>query len=105
MAATAPDNPPLERTAAAVYFVCGRASRVRRRGRSTAFRYPPWTMSYDLDFWRYSASVTLDHQMVYEQLSDGHRVEGLDDLPIDAVVRRVNEVFSDWQKLDDVTFD
>ena len=34
------DNPPLERTAAAVYFICGRASRVRRRGRSTAFRYP-----------------------------------------------------------------
>jgi len=34
-----PDNPPLERTAAAVYFNCGRASRVRRRGRSTALRY------------------------------------------------------------------
>jgi hypothetical protein len=27
------DNPPLERTAAAVYFHCGRASRVRRHGR------------------------------------------------------------------------
>jgi hypothetical protein len=35
-----PDNPPLERTAAAVYFTCGRASRVRRRGRSTASRHP-----------------------------------------------------------------
>ena len=34
-----PPNPPLERTAAAVYFTCGRASRVRRRGRSTALRY------------------------------------------------------------------
>ena len=33
------DNPPLERTAAAVYFTCGRASRVRRLGRSTASRY------------------------------------------------------------------
>ena len=32
-------NHPLERTAAAVYFTCGRASRVRRRGRSTALRY------------------------------------------------------------------
>jgi hypothetical protein len=29
----------LERTAAAVYFTRGRSSRVRRRGRSTAFRY------------------------------------------------------------------
>jgi len=34
------DNPPLERTAGAVYFTGGRASRVRRRGRSTALRYP-----------------------------------------------------------------
>jgi hypothetical protein len=33
------DNPPLHWTAAAVYFTCGRASRVRRRGRSTALRY------------------------------------------------------------------
>src|SRR5579884_2315147 len=33
------NNPPLERTAAAAYFTCGRASRVRRRGRSTALRY------------------------------------------------------------------
>src|SRR5688572_24641436 len=33
-----PNNPPLER-AAAVDFSCGRASRVRRRGRSTAPRY------------------------------------------------------------------
>jgi hypothetical protein len=31
---------PVERTAAAVDFICGRASRVRRRGRSTASRYP-----------------------------------------------------------------
>src|SRR5438874_2326425 len=39
-AATRPlNNPPLERTAAAVYFSCGRSSRVRRRGRSAALRY------------------------------------------------------------------
>src|SRR6059058_2322583 len=38
-------NPPLERTAAAVYFTCGRASRGRRRGRSTAFRYPAMAIS------------------------------------------------------------
>src|SRR6478609_2471631 len=38
-----PYNTPLERTAAAVYFTCGRASRVRRRGRSTALRYAAQT--------------------------------------------------------------
>ncbi len=31
----------MERTAAAVYFTCSRASRVRRRGRSTAIRCLP----------------------------------------------------------------
>jgi hypothetical protein len=35
------DIPPLERTAAAVCSLAGRALRVRRRGRSTALRYPP----------------------------------------------------------------
>lgn len=62
-------------------------------------------MSYDLDFWRYKPGVKRDHQEVYEQLSDGEHVDGLEDLPIDIITRRINEVFSDWQKLDDVTFD
>jgi hypothetical protein len=38
-------NQPLERTAAAVYFICDRASRVRRRGRSTALRYPAYDVT------------------------------------------------------------
>ncbi len=38
------DNPPLKRTAAAVYFTCRRASRVRRRGRSTGLRYTATTV-------------------------------------------------------------
>src|SRR5262249_26831718 len=42
------DNPPLERTAAAVYFTRGRASRVRRRGRSTALRYASLLALYEL---------------------------------------------------------
>ena len=39
-------------------------------------------MSYDINFWRYKPGISLDHQEVYEQLSDGKRVEGLEDLPI-----------------------
>jgi hypothetical protein len=62
-------------------------------------------MSYDLDLWRYKAGTKLAHQKVYEQLSNGVRVEGLEDLPIDKVILRVNQVFADWEKLDDVTFD
>jgi hypothetical protein len=62
-------------------------------------------MSYDLDFWRYKSGVALDHQSVYEQLSQGQRVEGLDDLPIETMIRRVNEMFADWEKLDEATFE
>jgi hypothetical protein len=62
-------------------------------------------MSYDLDFWRYKAGVKLDHQDVYERLVDGERVEGVETLPIDAILRRIEVVFSDWQKLDAMTFD
>src|SRR3954463_6964788 len=49
------DNTPLERPAAAVYFTCGRASRVRRRGRSTALRYPAMQTSAD-------PALTLDYR-------------------------------------------
>jgi hypothetical protein len=62
-------------------------------------------MSYDLNFWRYKPGVSLDHQSVYDRLCDGVAIDGLEDLPIDQMARRVREVFSDWQRLDEVTFE
>lgn len=62
-------------------------------------------MSYDLDFWRYKTGVKLDHQKVYEQLSNGEQVDGLETLPVDKVLSRISQTFADWEKLDDVTFD
>ncbi|HEX3357918.1 MAG TPA: hypothetical protein VHS31_13180 [Tepidisphaeraceae bacterium] len=62
-------------------------------------------MSYDLGFWRYKAGVKLEHQEVYEQLCDDQRVEGVEDLPIDKLILRFNELFTDWEKIDDVTFE
>lgn len=62
-------------------------------------------MSYDLNFWRYKKGIKLEHQAVYEQLSDAQRVEGLDELSIDAMINRVCELFRDWERLDGVTFD
>lgn len=62
-------------------------------------------MSYDLNFWRYKPRIRLVHQTVYEQLVDGQHVDGLEDLAIDAIVRRVSETFSDWEKINDRTFD
>lgn len=63
-------------------------------------------MSYDLDFWRYKAGVTLDDQDVYERLSDGQFVEGLEELPIDKMRARIAEIFNvGWTKLDFNTWD
>src|SRR6187431_728172 len=62
-------------------------------------------MSYDLNFWRYKSRIRLVHKAVYEQLSAGQHVDGLEDLPIEDIVRRVNKTFSGWKKVDDVTFD
>ena len=54
-----PHNPPLERTAAAVYFTCDRASRVRRRGRSTALRYAAGRLRLRRRLYTFAATVSL----------------------------------------------
>src|SRR4051812_38612968 len=46
-----PDNPPLERTAAAVYFSCGRASRVRRRAAQRHYVMPQNHAEHPFDQW------------------------------------------------------
>ena len=65
-------------------------------------------MSYDLDFWRYKhdAGGNANHQDIYERLSDGQRIDVLEELPIDEIMKRVNEVFSTggWKKLDDLNW-
>lgn len=58
-------------------------------------------MSYDLNFWRYQPGTQMDHRAVYEKLCDGDRVQGLEDLPIDAIKARIVETFSqEWRQLD-----
>lgn len=62
-------------------------------------------MSYDLNFWKYRPGITLDHQRTYEQLCDAREVEGLEPLPIDAMLARVGQAFADWEQLDDRTWE
>jgi hypothetical protein len=58
-------------------------------------------MSYDLSFWKQRTSVTLDPQSVYERLSNGEAVDGLEDLPVDQITARIAEEFSDgWDRLE-----
>jgi hypothetical protein len=58
-------------------------------------------MSYDLNSWKQQPGLTIDPQSVYERLCEGERVEGLVELPIEAIVTLIAETFSDgWERLD-----
>ena len=63
-------------------------------------------MSYDLNFWKYKPGVTLDHQATYESLSEGETVEGLEELPIDEMLARLQVLVPDaWEKVDDQSWE
>ena len=65
-------------------------------------------MSYDLNFWQYETDVpAADHQVVYESLSKGEFVAGLRAIPIDAILKTLNGIFSSlgWTKLDETTWE
>lgn len=49
-------------------------------------------MSYVLAFWKQS-SRPLEPQAIYERLNDGEHVGEVDELPVDQVVQRLQEVF------------
>jgi hypothetical protein len=62
-------------------------------------------MSYDIDFWRYKRGVSSDHQAVYQALSAGQQVEGLEDLPLSAILARLQEVLPGWKLTDGETWE
>ena len=51
---------------------------------------------YELLFWKYEEGVYLNHHLVYESLDDDEEVEGLENLPVDVILNRINSVFSKW---------
>ena len=55
-------------------------------------------MARDLNFWKYKENIYLDNQEVYEKLSDGDYVEGLETLPIQQILRDIEVTFKDWKK-------
>lgn len=65
-------------------------------------------MSYDLNFWKYEKeSSSNNHQAVYEQLSNGEFVEGLEVIPIKDILKNLREVFSTlgWTQVDEETWE
>ena len=63
-------------------------------------------MSYDLNFWKYKEGIYLDNHAVYERLSDGEIVDGLEELPIDRIIQRVDSEFAiGWEKRDGLNWE
>ncbi len=55
---------------------------------------------YELIFWQYQDGIYLNHQLVYETLIEEQEVEGLEKLPVEIIMNRINSVFSTWEKVD-----
>ena len=63
-------------------------------------------MSYDLNFWKCRQGVDLEHQAVYERLSGGEHVDGLEELPIATIRAKIAEAFREgWEQLDPDTWE
>ena len=56
---------------------------------------------YELLFWRYQEGIYLNHHLVYGALVEQEIVEGLEDLPVEVILNRLNSVFATWEKVDD----
>jgi hypothetical protein len=56
---------------------------------------------YEILFWQYQDGIYLNHHLVYEALIEQQEVEGLEILPIQVILNRINSVFSDWEKVDE----
>jgi hypothetical protein len=56
---------------------------------------------YELLFWRYLDEIYLNNQEVYEVLLEKQEIEGLEILPVQIILNRINSVFSQWEKVDE----
>jgi len=56
---------------------------------------------YELLFWQYQDGIYLNHHLVYEALVEQQEVEGLETLPVQIILNRINSVFSSWEKVDE----
>lgn len=54
-------------------------------------------MSYDLDFWKYESGTYLDNQVVYEKCSNEQIVDGLENLPIESIIKDIQKEFFPWK--------
>jgi len=64
------------------------------------------SMSVDLNFWKYQSGLYLDNAMVYQKACCNHeKVEGLEILPIEAILKEIAAAFYDWTSIDQFNYE
>jgi hypothetical protein len=56
---------------------------------------------YELLFWNYQEGIYLNHHLVYEDIDAEKIIDGLEILPIEVILNRIQNQFSDWEKVDE----
>ncbi len=63
-------------------------------------------MSYDIDFWQYKENVPHNDDKVYAKACcDGETLKELETLPTDEILKKIEQTFSDWTKLDEFNYE
>ncbi len=63
-------------------------------------------MGYDMNFWKYKENVPRDNEKVYAKVCcDGEALDELEALPTDEILKKIEQTFSDWTKLDEFTYE
>ncbi len=63
-------------------------------------------MSIDLNFWKYQKDICLDNAAVYQKACcDNEKMEGLEVLPIEDILKEVANAFPGWNPLDRFTYE
>ena len=59
----------------------------------------------EFGFWKYKNNAYLDNQEVYENLSNGNHVEGLECLPVQQILLDFENVFAGWEELSPLDYE
>lgn len=63
-------------------------------------------MSVDLNFWKYQSGLYLDNAMVYQKACcDKEKIEGLEPLPIEDILKETAAAFHEWTSLDTFNYE
>ena len=62
-------------------------------------------MSFDIAFWRYTNSLEHDHPAVFASLLRGCTVDGVALLETDAMITRLAELLTAWDRVDERTWE